>query len=147
MMFVKIALISGFLFRIQCESGQGEKQDDQNDAELTFVHIVSIDIQTFCCFHPLFVSFVSLKKICRHGERNIEETYPNDPWQSEKYWPGGYGELTNVRYSEFFHWIFEILQLKLDFIETARKAATFRSGWIFASTICKTPWGWFIFDE
>lgn len=36
-------------------------------------------------------------KLCRHADRNIEQTYPNDPFKLMKYWPGGYGELTNVR--------------------------------------------------
>lgn len=34
--------------------------------------------------------------IFRHGARNIEKTYPNDPYKDEKFWPEGLGQLTNV---------------------------------------------------
>lgn len=34
--------------------------------------------------------------LCRHGDRNIYIIIPNDPWKYEKYWPGGYGQLTKV---------------------------------------------------
>lgn len=36
-------------------------------------------------------------QIYRHGDRNIDKVYPNDPYKDEKYWPGGIGELTNVK--------------------------------------------------
>lgn len=35
--------------------------------------------------------------MCRHGERTLYASYPNDPWQSEEYWPGGYQQLTDVK--------------------------------------------------
>ena len=41
----------------------------------------------FCSF--LFVSFA--------GDRNVDKVYPNDPYGEEEHWPGGIGELTNVK--------------------------------------------------
>lgn len=38
----------------------------------------------------------------RHGERNILDTYPNDPYDDESYWPEGYGQLTNVRANHIY---------------------------------------------
>lgn len=35
-------------------------------------------------------------QIHRHGDRNIDTVYPNDPYNSDRYWPGGLGELTEV---------------------------------------------------
>lgn len=48
-----------------------------------------------CAFlsHP---KLHGVSTLCRHGERNIEYTFPNDQWKSTQYWPGGYGQLTNV---------------------------------------------------
>lgn len=47
----------------------------------------------------IFTLFNCRFQIFRHGERNIERTYPNDPFQDEAtFWPGGYGALTNVRF-------------------------------------------------
>lgn len=37
-----------------------------------------------------------LEKIYRHGDRTPIEPYPNDPWGDAKYWPTGWGQLTNV---------------------------------------------------
>lgn len=31
------------------------------------------------------------------GDRNIDRLYPNDPHGKEEKWPGGIGELTNVK--------------------------------------------------
>lgn len=37
------------------------------------------------------------QQLFRHGARNIEFSYPNDPWANEQmYWPEGYGQLTDV---------------------------------------------------
>lgn len=38
----------------------------------------------------------------RHGHRNPVKPFKNDPLYDEKNWPGGYGELTDVRKSKFF---------------------------------------------
>lgn len=35
--------------------------------------------------------------IYRHGARNIDRIYPNDPYKDEIHWPGGIGQLTLVR--------------------------------------------------
>lgn len=40
---------------------------------------------------------VCAQVVYRHGNRSIINTYPNDPYQGEKWWPNGEGELTNVR--------------------------------------------------
>lgn len=34
--------------------------------------------------------------IFRHGDRTPQKPYPNDPWGDLKYWPTGWGQLTNV---------------------------------------------------
>ncbi|KAG8223905.1 hypothetical protein J437_LFUL001985 [Ladona fulva] len=33
--------------------------------------------------------------IFRHGERTPTDTYPNDPYKADDYWPEGWGQLTN----------------------------------------------------
>lgn len=70
-------------------------ESDLGDGKLIFAHTVSCEV--FSIFNKLttfFFRFVS--KLCRHGDRNIYGTYPNDPWGSTEFWPGGYGALTNV---------------------------------------------------
>ncbi|XP_055300692.1 prostatic acid phosphatase-like [Sitodiplosis mosellana] len=34
--------------------------------------------------------------VCRHGDRTIYRPYKTDPWGDVNFWPGGYGQLTNV---------------------------------------------------
>lgn len=34
--------------------------------------------------------------IYRHGDRTPQKPYINDPWGDLKYWPTGWGQLTNV---------------------------------------------------
>ncbi|XP_031636576.1 prostatic acid phosphatase-like [Contarinia nasturtii] len=34
--------------------------------------------------------------IYRHGDRNINKIYPNDPYADESYWQGGFGQLTHA---------------------------------------------------
>lgn len=45
-----------------------------------------------------FTQFLFFRaKICRHGDRNILEPYPNDPFKDwQKFWTEGFGQLTNV---------------------------------------------------
>lgn len=38
----------------------------------------------------------------RHGDRNILRPYQNDPWFSEKYWAGGFGQLTKIGKQQMF---------------------------------------------
>lgn len=35
-------------------------------------------------------------QICRHGDRNIQYSFPTDPWASEEFWTGGFAQLTNL---------------------------------------------------
>lgn len=41
-------------------------------------------------------SLVFAQILFRHGERNILKPYKNDPWNDEKYWAGGYAQLTQT---------------------------------------------------
>lgn len=38
-----------------------------------------------------------IPQIFRHGQRNIMKSYPKDPYKDEVHWPGGFGQLTNVK--------------------------------------------------
>ncbi|KAJ6635615.1 Testicular acid phosphatase like [Pseudolycoriella hygida] len=40
--------------------------------------------------------------IFRHGERNILDAYPNDPYNDESYWPEGFGQLTHEGKNQLF---------------------------------------------
>lgn len=44
--------------------------------------------------------FLSKFQVSRHGDRTIfyNNTYPDDPWANPKYWPEGYGRLTEVNF-------------------------------------------------
>lgn len=42
-----------------------------------------------------------LLQIFRHGDRTPVEPYPLDPWKDQKWWPVGFGQLTNVSKSIF----------------------------------------------
>lgn len=63
-----------------------------NQDALIFAHVVSIT------FYLRNVDFDDGNfQIFRHGNRNAVGDYPNDPYNDEaKYWPEGYGQLTNV---------------------------------------------------
>lgn len=43
---------------------------------------------------------VTYSQIFRHGDRTPVEPYPTDPYRDPKFWPTGFGQLTNV--STFF---------------------------------------------
>lgn len=43
-------------------------------------------------------------QIYRHGARNIQKQYPNDPFRDEKHWPEGLGQLTRVSHTKIQHW-------------------------------------------
>lgn len=81
---------------LQASTECGVQYEDQ----LVFAHVVS----------PFFITLLNnsennsydnysvylIEKIFRHGERNIEKSYPNDPYSDEStYWPEGFGALTN----------------------------------------------------
>lgn len=36
-------------------------------------------------------------QIFRHGDRNIAKSFPKDPYKDEIHWPGGIGQLTQVK--------------------------------------------------
>ncbi|CAH0548762.1 unnamed protein product [Brassicogethes aeneus] len=38
---------------------------------------------------------IAVALMFRHGDRTIITTYPNDPYKDLKYWPEGFGQLTN----------------------------------------------------
>ncbi|KAJ6641619.1 Testicular acid phosphatase like, partial [Pseudolycoriella hygida] len=40
--------------------------------------------------------------IFRHGERNINKSFPKDPYKNESFWPGGFGALTNAGKKEVY---------------------------------------------
>lgn len=67
--------------------------------KLIFAHVVRIFTlnSVFIYSISFLILFLSVVlQIFRHGERNIDNTYPNDPFKDEIYWPGGFGALTNV---------------------------------------------------
>lgn len=45
-----------------------------------------------------YSKLIPLSKIIRHGDRNLIYTCPTDPWKDPKYWPEGFGQLTNVSF-------------------------------------------------
>lgn len=54
-------------------------------------------VQSWFWLEMIFCVFV-YAQICRHGNRNIVQAYPNDPYKDrEKYWIEGFGQLTNVK--------------------------------------------------
>lgn len=61
--------------------------------ELKFAHVVSVKrhLSTFFFYH-----MVRFLQIFRHGDRTPVDPYPTDPWNNRKYWPTGWGQLTNV---------------------------------------------------
>lgn len=73
---------------------------------LTFF-LLKVSINGCACDSPTIVSTANDKQmndklifanvIYRHGDRNINHIYPNDPWGDEEHWPdGGIGQLTKV---------------------------------------------------
>ncbi|EDV44076.2 uncharacterized protein Dana_GF16215, isoform A [Drosophila ananassae] len=40
--------------------------------------------------------------IYRHGDRTPVDPYPTDPWNNRKYWPTGWGQLTNLGKQEHY---------------------------------------------
>lgn len=67
---------------------------DSNDGELIFSSVVSSNCLNFITKNKRNLVFFSCQ-IFRHGDRNIDSVYPNDPYKDEKYWPEGFGALTN----------------------------------------------------
>jgi hypothetical protein len=73
------------------------------EGKLIFAHVVSVDSlrRRFKVFQSLISPFFLARQIFRHGDRTPVEPYPNDPWKDPKWWPVGFGQLTNVS-SKFF---------------------------------------------
>lgn len=72
--------------------------------EIIAAVIVSM-VSRFCKFFFFNSSnklhlFLPKFQISRHGDRSIfyNNTYPDDPWANPKYWPEGYGRLTEVNF-------------------------------------------------
>lgn len=65
-----IVHLTNFINSVELSQSTSE---DQSKDRLTFAHV-----------------------ICRHGDKNIVHSYPNDPYKDELNWPGGFGELTDV---------------------------------------------------
>lgn len=69
--------------------------------------LLKVSINGCACESPAIVSTSDDKQmndtlifanvIYRHGDRNINRKYPNDPWGDEEHWPGGIGQLTKVK--------------------------------------------------
>lgn len=76
---------------------ENELHENQNTDTFVFAHVVS-DI-FFLSQLTLSHRHHSFLQIFRHGDRNIEAPYgPNDPYKDEMaHWPGGFGQLTDVR--------------------------------------------------
>lgn len=68
-----------------------------NEDELIFAHSVnSYATNNSNNFIKINGKIYFFFKLCRHGDRNIYFSYPNDPYQDERLWPDGFMELTNV---------------------------------------------------
>lgn len=96
------------LNKIQIRSECTFENDCTGDQPI-FAHVVRE--LTLCCILKLFnVCFMKYIQIFRHGQRNIEKSYPNDPYKDVVYWPEGFGQLTNVseNKSNFFMFKFSI---------------------------------------
>ncbi|CAH0548761.1 unnamed protein product [Brassicogethes aeneus] len=46
---------------------------------------------------------IAVALMFRHGDRTIITTYPNDPYKDLKYWPEGFGQLTNDGKKRHYH--------------------------------------------
>lgn len=95
-------LIQAVLF-IQCSDAVNSDQNSSAD-KLVFVHAVNKQTVRLISFQINQLKFLNFsfrnthitKQLCRHSARNVIETFPTDPFKDEKYWDGGYGEITNV---------------------------------------------------
>lgn len=144
-------LLGGFvLFQLIHSQGAVAKQC-QEGAELILAHTVSdSSFRSSLKKMKVFFSFFIRNSFGRHGNRNIIETYPKDPWKSEAHWPGGYGELSNVRFRgkwKFGNSSFLFRLNRSFFIASDWKTATLRTGPIFAKAICKASSWWQILSE
>lgn len=94
---------------IVCPTSSGVVKSETDD-DLIFAHTVCIHWEIFIQIKWIFSSYIwiwmiwfddfpqsnRLLQICRHGDRNSYEPYPNDQWKDKTFWPGGYVELTDV---------------------------------------------------
>lgn len=116
--FLLIALAQ---FTYSKDIGQNSAESTQNivNDQLIFAHTVNnffkplINFESFECVVSFKFWFFASLKLCRHGDRNIHSSFPNDPWKSLEHWPGGYASLTNVS-STFVY--FHIFLMKNNFV-------------------------------
>lgn len=86
--------------------------------------------------------------IYRHGDRNINQIYRNDPYKDEWHWPdGGIGQLTKVNrikikhhYKQFWCVKRHLMRETLCFFFLERKEATLPAWAVFPTTIRQTAW-------
>lgn len=96
-------LLLQFSHLTYCQNAGDLPNSDINspDGELILANLVSLLREKKWCIAFTIKLFILEWKLCRHSDRNIRFSYPNDPWQSEEYWPGGYEQLTNVMWNCF----------------------------------------------
>lgn len=92
----------------------GENESLSNNDTLIFAHVVSKVLLSCKLFIFECIDWMHFFQLYRHGEANIEKVYPNDPYRNESYWPGGYGQLTNVNliviHSEISLWLLKLFK-------------------------------------
>lgn len=62
---------------------------------LIVIYHIQFDILN-CTNFEIFSLKIYNAQLYRHGDRNIIKSFPNNVYNNESYWPGGFGQLTNV---------------------------------------------------
>ncbi|XP_065372417.1 prostatic acid phosphatase isoform X3 [Calliphora vicina] len=63
----------------------------------------SMDVNSQATAVDLKGKLVFAHVLYRHGDRTPIEPYPTDPWRDLKYWPTGWGQLTNIGKQQHYH--------------------------------------------